>query len=254
VVLAIIWALLVPAADWLAHHDVGAANGKLYETALDNARNRLLTLGAGLVAVGALIFTARSFALSREGQVTDRYSKAITQLGDEKLEVRIGGIYALERIARDSARDHPTVMEVFASFVRERSKEHWPPPGTSQTDRYTRPDIQAAMTVIGRRNAERDIPDRPIDLYHAILIRANLRGANLRGAILSRVVFTGAVLADADLSGAVLTDVDGLESADLTGAKWPEGTQVPHGWTRDAGSGRLERAGRPGDQNGGSSE
>ena len=63
-----------------------------------------------------------------QGQVTDRYTKAIEQLGSDKLDVRIGGIYALERIARDSARDHPTVMEVLTAFIREHSHEQWPPP------------------------------------------------------------------------------------------------------------------------------
>ena len=106
--LAVVWALFVPLADWLARHDVGSVKGALHETALDNARGRLLTLGAGLLAAGALIFTARNFILSREGQVTDRYTKAIEQLGSDKLDVRIGGIYALERVARDSAKDHPT--------------------------------------------------------------------------------------------------------------------------------------------------
>jgi hypothetical protein len=123
--LAIFWALFVPIADWLAHHDVGSATGPLHETALDNARGRLLTLGAGLVAAAALVFTALNFSLLRpnseqadqwqrrthelteQGQVTDRYTKAIEQLGSKELDVRIGGIYALERIARDSAKDHP---------------------------------------------------------------------------------------------------------------------------------------------------
>ena len=78
--------------------------------------------------VWALLFTARNFTLSREGQVTDRYTKAIEQLGSDKLDVRIGGIYALERVARDSAKDHPTVMEVLTAFIREHSREPWPPP------------------------------------------------------------------------------------------------------------------------------
>jgi len=58
--------------------------------------------------------------------VADRYTKAIEQLGSDKFDVRIGGIYALERIARDSARDHPTVMDVLAAFIREHSHEQWP--------------------------------------------------------------------------------------------------------------------------------
>jgi hypothetical protein len=126
--LAIAWVLSVPAADWLARHDIGTAKGPLLQTARDAARGRLLTLGAGLLAAGALLFTARNFTLSREGQVTDRYTKAIEQLGSEKLDVRIGGIYALERVAGDSARDHPTVMAVLSAFVREHSREHWPAP------------------------------------------------------------------------------------------------------------------------------
>src|SRR5271163_2542215 len=68
--LAVIWVLFVPVADWLAHHDVGSATGSLHETAVDNARGRLLALGAGLFAAAALVFTARNFTLSREGQVT----------------------------------------------------------------------------------------------------------------------------------------------------------------------------------------
>ncbi len=173
--LATVWALFVPIADWLAHHDVGSVKGSLHETALDNARGRLLTLGAGLFAAGALVFTARNFTLSRrtfelteQGQVSDRYTKAIEQLGSKDLEVRIGGIYALERVARDSARDHPTVMEVLTAFNREHSHEPWPPsdPSGQEWERSTRPDVQAAFTVVGRREAKRDIQDRRIDLIY----------------------------------------------------------------------------------------
>src|SRR6516225_3233653 len=69
----------------------------------------------------------RAFELTEQGQVTERDSNAIAQLGSDKLDVRIGGIYALEPIARDSPRDHPTIMEVLAAFIREHSREPWPP-------------------------------------------------------------------------------------------------------------------------------
>jgi len=227
--LAVTWLLFVPAADWLAHHDVGSATGALHETALDNARDRLLTFGAGLFAAGALIFTARNFTVSRrtlelteQGQVTDRYTKAIEQLGSDKLDVRIGGIYALERVARDSARDLPTVMEVLTAFIREHSHEPWPPPDSSgrEPERSTRPDVQAAATVVGRRDAERDI--RHIDLTGADLTRANLTGALLRGTDLTRAILFAADLGTANLTGADLAranlDSANLDSADLTRA------------------------------------
>jgi hypothetical protein len=243
VVVVIAWALFAPAADWLARHDVGSATGTPLETARNNARGSLLTLGAGVVATGALIFTARNFALQRrthelteQGQVTDRYTKAIEQLGSDKLDIRIGGIYALERIARDSARDHPTVMEVLTAFIREHSHEQWPPPDhpLSQEGRSTRPDIQAALTVVGRRDQRRDIPGRrwTIDLTGAYLTGADLWGAelsdvnfsyaNLSRAILTRAILTRAHLTGADLTGAYLAYADlsgaGLAFADLTGA------------------------------------
>jgi len=53
--------------------------------------------------------------------VTDRFIKAIEQLGSKELDARIGGIYALERVARDSEKDHRTVMEVLTAFIREHS-------------------------------------------------------------------------------------------------------------------------------------
>ena len=152
---AIVWALFVPLADWLAHHDVGSATGALHETALDNARGRLLTLGAGLVAGGALVFTAlnlnvlrRNSELTEQGQITDRYTKAVEQLGSDKPDVRLGGIYALERIARDSAKDHPTVVEVLAAFIREHSGEQWPP--SDPNPRVERRPLSTGMYMILR--------------------------------------------------------------------------------------------------------
>jgi hypothetical protein len=228
--------LFVPIADWLAHHDVGSVRGSLHETAIDNARGRLLTLAAGVFAAGALAFTARNFTLSRrtldvteQGQVTDRYATAIEQLGSDRLDVRIGGIYALERVARDSARDHPTVMEVLTAFIREHSQEQWPPPdrpADREQERLTRPDVQAAVTVVGRRNVERDI--QPIDLAGADLAGADLAHADLSEATLAHSDLTGA-----DLTGANLADVN------LANATWPEDARVPEGWKRHTGSGRL---------------
>jgi len=182
----------------------------------------LLTAGAGLLATGGVLFTVRKFVLSRDGQVTDRYAKAIEQLGSEKLDVRIGGIHALERVARDSPADHPAVMEMLAAFIREHSHEQRPPPdpGGRARERSLRPDVHAAITVVGRRLTERDIG--PVDLARADLTGADLGGARLAGANLDGVDLTGADLTEAVLAHAVLARADlpaaKLVRADLTGA------------------------------------
>jgi pentapeptide repeat protein len=202
--------LFVPVADWLATHDVGSVTGPVralrLQTARDAARGRLLTLGAGVLAAGALIFTASNYRLARrthelteQGQVTDRYTKAIEQLGSEKLDVRIGGIYALERIARDSPRDHPTVIEVLSAFVREHSRED---SGTGPSARSKRPDVQAAVTVIGRRNTGHD--RQRVDLSYADLTGANLMDANLARTSFLSAILSQALLSRADLKNSYL--------------------------------------------------
>jgi hypothetical protein len=68
--------------------------------------------------------------LTEQGQITERFTRAIEQLGatddkgEKKLEIRLGGIYALERIAWDSPeRDYSTVMEVLTAYVRENTPQ-----------------------------------------------------------------------------------------------------------------------------------
>ena len=210
---------------------IGAGGAAVVAVAgfLTNARNTRLTTEVALRAVEA---AQRTVELTEQGRVTGRYAKAIEQLASGQLDVRIGGIYALERIARDSPRDHPTIMEVLAAFIREHSREQWPPaePGAESPAPTTRPDVQAAATVIGRRSVGYD--SQPIDLRAANLARANLNGADLNGADLTRanlaqVKLAGANLFVADLTRANLPGVDltratlfgaYLHSANLTGA------------------------------------
>jgi hypothetical protein len=249
-------AVLWPLTDWLAAHDVGAAagpsRGPRLQSAREADRTQLLTLGAGIFAAGALVYTVRSFTLSRQayqlteqGQVTDRYTRAIDQLGSDRLDVRIGGIYALARIAHDSARDQPAVVEVLAAFIREHSREPWPPhesAGSAPGDRFPRPDVQAALTAIGRRDVSHDGWGY-IDLTGAVLAGALLSHTNLTKVRLALADLTGANLVRANLTGANLTGAilagAKLAEADLTGARRSAQDPVPDGWLRDPETGAL---------------
>jgi hypothetical protein len=94
-----------------------------------------------VAAIGALVFTASAtratsdqVRLSEQGQYTDRFGRAVEQLGQEdtadqkKLSIRLGGIYALERLMWDSKRDRPTIVEVLCAFIRT----HAQPPQNSR--------------------------------------------------------------------------------------------------------------------------
>lgn len=160
-----------------------------------------------------------------EKQITERYSKSIEQLGNDKIEVRLGGIYALERIARDSPKDHWTIMEVLTSFVQEKSplqenknnQEEGPKTKAKKFQKITK-DVQAALTVIGRRDFSKDPEHVRLDLSEtnlngadlsgANLRRINLNGADLNGAILWEANLTMASLHYTNLSGAVLWEAN----------------------------------------------
>lgn len=176
-------------------------------------------------------------ALAKEGQVTDRYTAAVTNLGDDKMDVRLGGIYALQRIMQDSTRDQPTIANVLATYVRTHAAK---PPAKGQD---IPADVQGAVTVLATRDTTHDqnfvlnlrnawLPKAQIAgcitdqhrvhlsssvLSHPDMYRAHLSGANLGCADLS-----GATLAEADLSGAELLNADlrgtFLDGADLRGA------------------------------------
>src|SRR5690349_5878609 len=72
----------------------------------------------------------------RQRRITESFSKAVEQLGNDKLELRIGGIYTLERISKESPDDYWTVMETLTAFVRERAR--WKEPDETVAESMAR--------------------------------------------------------------------------------------------------------------------
>jgi len=224
---ALFWLVFDPLTHW-ATPEKGLEPKDLAD-ARTATRQLLLAFLAGLAAVIGLGFTGRTFFLSRRGQLTDRYGKAITQLGSDKLTERLGGVYALEHLMLESERDHETVIAVLAAFIRERcpipnATTSVGPIGAEQLPHSSQPpfdaarpstDVLAALTVLGRRpqRAERN----PVDLTGANLIGANLLGLNLTGIDLTRADLTRADLSHASMSGTKLARTN-LVHANLTEA------------------------------------
>lgn len=59
--------------------------------------------------------------VAQENQITDRFIRAVDQLGNDKKAIRSGGIYALNRIANESDEDYWPIMQVLTSFIRQKS-------------------------------------------------------------------------------------------------------------------------------------
>jgi hypothetical protein len=148
----------------------------------------LQALGGTILVIGA--WSAwRQVQLGREGLITERFSRAVDQLGNDKREVRVGGIYALARIARNSPEDRRAVVEVLAAYLRTHAP--WPPALPDQPPADTplaelaplgvrAPDVLAAIVMLGqipRQGAWVQAPPLPsLDLRNALLGDANLEG------------------------------------------------------------------------------
>jgi hypothetical protein len=210
-----------------------------------NAQNgvyNLLFQGIGASILGGLAYTSwhylrrtnEQFQNANDKLITDRFSQSISHLSSDKMEVRLGGIYLLERLAQDSPSEYWLTIEVLTAFVRERSTaipaQHstivdltapQSPQKRSQPSRIST-DIQAIMTILSRRDVSRDPPDRTIELRESNLRAADLNGIELWGADLWKVNLREAQLWQAKLVGASLGRANlseaSLWKADLEGA------------------------------------
>ena len=196
----------------------------------------------GLAALIALVFaslsiratngqlqeTRQQLQIAEQGQITDRYNAAITHLGSASTDIRLGGIYALQRLMQDSPRDQPTIIAVLCAYIRNQTTETAAKPRRPPTHAGQPPtDIQAALTVIDTRNGANDGTTTVVNLDQAQLTgayllsanfaHANLAGANLAGANLAGANLNSANLAHANLDSSRLFAAD-LDRANLNSA------------------------------------
>jgi hypothetical protein len=213
---ATLWFLLGPLSSWITGYEIQAMDPKDQVAALHNTRGLVLQAVAGIAVAGGLLFTASNYRLARDGQVTDRFSKANGHLESDDETVRAGGIRALDRILTDSPRDHDRVLETVVGFLRHHTGT---PPDDTSPQRLP-DDVNAAITTV-RLRPRRQERER-LDLTGARLPGANLTGATLSGGDLtdvdlSKARMTRTELAGCDLTEAGLVDTN-LAQADLTGA------------------------------------
>ncbi|MCC5957993.1 MAG: pentapeptide repeat-containing protein [Rhodobacteraceae bacterium] len=199
--------------------------------------------GAGLLGLGTLIAALlgapfvlwatllkhQTLALQRDAHMVDRFDvqSVVEHLGAVKtvlvdgvaqsvpnIEVRIGAILSLERIAQDSTRhdkgrDHVRVMEILCAYIRENTATPSLAREADEDGPFTpRTDIQIAIDVIKRRGQEQ------IEIEAGQKYRLDLRGCDFRGVDLSRGSFRGAILARCRFEFAL------MQMSDFSGARF----------------------------------
>ncbi|WP_158744768.1 pentapeptide repeat-containing protein [Streptomyces sp. NRRL S-1448] len=243
----------------------------------------------GIAALAALLFTwvsveqsGKQLQIAERGQVTGRFNAAIGNLASPAVDIRLGGLYGLERLMRDSPHDQPTVVTLLTAYVREHA--HGKVGGSASARPAT--DVQAAMTVLANRDPRHDgsgdfdlrnvrlrhlgylgmwdrsrqrviginFPEADFsaadlsdaDFEHAHLAGAVMAGTALREATLDGAELADAVLADADLARSHLVRAD-LRRIQAAGAHF-EDTYLTKAEMEEAGLRRasLVRASLPG--------
>lgn len=216
----------------------------------------IVQAAGGTALLVGLLFTARNLRatqdkldIDRQGQLTNRFIQATGQLGAElkggqpNVEVRLGGIYALNRISNDWPKDYWPIADVLTAYVRHNAR--WSPSSVEAHESAPTTDIQAILTILGRNDPPEAFNERhKFDLRHTDLRGAefwdahlewtdfwgaHLDGAKLWGAVLRHAKFEHAHLAGANLRGAKLEGAS-LEGADVTEAVFDRDTVWPTGF------------------------
>lgn len=191
-----------PAADRLSANEHILAEGAIRTALLQAVGGILLVFGA-MTAWRQMLIARGQQRVGRRVAVTDAFAKAVEQLAkDDALALRLGGVYAMDRIADDDPTERPRIAEILSAFVRD---------GVPTVGELPR-DVRAGLQVLTRRDWTVSV-----DLAGTRLVGARLHAARLTGAVLVGADLSDATLRGAVLKGANLSRVD-LRRADLSGA------------------------------------
>ena len=102
----------------------------------------------GLILAGMRVAAAnrqaqaalRQAELSRRDHVAELFNRAVGQLDDPKLQVRLGAIYTLRQIAQDFPDLTGPVLELLTIYVREA--------GRTDDDPAIAPDVREIMRIV----------------------------------------------------------------------------------------------------------
>ena len=206
----------------------------------------ILTLWRSMIAERQATAARSQSDTAQLSLLNERYQKGAEMLGNKVLATRLGGIYALRRLAEEYPQEyHVQIMRLFCAFVRHPTELE--PDGKPSLDVK---DTMGAIAFCSKKSAAIETNFRinferadlrgiswhdfeGVNLAEASFFSADLSAsifasgvnlskifamnANLSNAYLVKVKLCEAFLMSADLTGAQLNDAD-LSKAVLTGA------------------------------------
>lgn len=148
-----------------------------------------------------VVLAQETLSLSQRSQDTDRFFRAVEQLGNtSSIDVRVGAVYALGALADDSEQHYKQVIEVIVHFLRRRTDSRTLTLPLEERILSGRGDVQAAISTLARRRAFG--PNKVRDALN--LSGLVLEGYDFHGGWFESCDFTGSALRNSDFSGAIL--------------------------------------------------
>ena len=217
----------------------------------------VVAISTAIVAIATFRVSSQTLQANTLQQASDRFDKAIEHLGSGSRDVRLGGIYALEKLARDTPSEHSQVYDVLTSYVRghavvgkDMCADSGPPGVVPSSPAPTSPapsplaappspapsslgsigprpdeDIQTVIYLVGRRDRKYDAVNESVDFLHTCLRGASFLAetvadysdASMNSADLRSANFGLAKLENVFMYGVTLDDAL-MTSAKLRGA------------------------------------
>ena len=245
--MAIVW--IIP--KWQLAGKKGKLELDKYLNLENEYRKTIAQTVGGLYVLGGFVFTwlqllatQDSIVLSQERLITDRYSKAIDQLGGTSTQTRLGGIYSLGSIAKTSPDYVSMVDNVLASYIRQNFQE----------DSALKEELQTSINILTRKQYQtvqrnnagvginlskvklhgfdfnksllQKVNLNEADLNRSLFIEANLSGVEANAATFVRANLSGAFIEDGQFFGADFTQASlngaSLKNSNLKMAKFKE--------------------------------
>ena len=206
---------------WLRGGDSPGAAIRNAGLVLASALALLLAVWRSITADSQAATAQAQLVLAERESLDARYQKGADMLSSENISTRIGGVYALKRLAVNHPKEfHIQVMELLCAFVRnpykaEDSEESDSEDFTAAVETIIhRSDDAIAIEEASRPTPEKAFPDHRrtieegfrVNLKDADLSQAALSHAKLRGAVLDNVTMPRFVCDDADFSGSSMSD------------------------------------------------
>ena len=176
-------------------------------------------------------------------RITELYTRAVEQVGSEKAPVRLGGLYALERLAQDHIEQRQTIVNVLCAYLRMPYTLPGDPPTddaddtliTTHRERVQEREVRlAAQRILAHHLRPEDNPDPvetfwadiDLDLTGATLINLDLSNCTTRAVQFLQATFTG----PADFTRATFTGTADFDGANLPSTRYA-GPNTPSPWT-----------------------